>query len=72
MRNEAAEKKKGKWLVAFVLLPVLFFAAAVLFAAYRIHPAAGVVTESVMSSPDACHKMLEDGEHESVQAAFRA
>ena len=22
--------------------------------------------------PDACHKMLEDGEHESVQAAFGA
>ena len=44
VRNEAAEKKKGRWLVAFVLLPVLFFAAAVLFAAYRIHPAAGVVT----------------------------
>ena len=41
VRNEAAEKKKGRWLVAFVLLPVLFFAAAVLFAAYRIHPAAG-------------------------------
>ena len=49
VRNEAAEKKKGRWLVAFVLLPVLFFAAAVLFAAYRIHPAAGVVTESVMT-----------------------
>lgn len=49
MRNEAAEKKKGRWLVAFVLLPVLFFTAAVLFAAYRIHPAAGVVTESVMT-----------------------
>lgn len=49
VRNEAAEKKKGKWLVAFVLLPVLFFAAAVLFVAYQIHPAAGVVTESVMT-----------------------
>ena len=49
VRNEAAEKKKGRWLVAFVLLPVLFFTAAVLFAAYRIHPAAGVVTESVMT-----------------------
>lgn len=24
VRNEAAEKKKGRWLVAFVLLPVLF------------------------------------------------
>ena len=49
VRNEAAEKKKGRWLVAFVLLPVLFFSAAVLFAAYRIHPTAGVVTESVMT-----------------------
>ena len=24
VRNEAAEKKKGRWLVVFVLLPVLF------------------------------------------------
>ena len=49
VRNEAAEKKKGRWLVVFVLLPVLFFAAAVLFVAYQIHPAAGVIAESVMT-----------------------
>ena len=49
VRNEAAEKKKGRWLVVFVLLPVLFFAAAVLFVAYQIHLAAGVIAESVMT-----------------------
>ena len=49
VRNEAAEKKKGRWLVAFVLLLVFFFAAAVLFVAYQIHPAAGVIAESVMT-----------------------
>lgn len=43
VRNEAAEKKKGKWLVAFVLLPVLFFAAAVLFVAYQIHRRQGLL-----------------------------
>ena len=69
VRNEAAEKKKGRWLVAFVLLPVLFFTAAVLFAAYRIHPAAGVVTESVMTYQMLATKCLKT---ESVQAAFGA
>ena len=68
VRNEAAEKKKGRWLVAFVLLPVLFFTAAVLFAAYRIHPATGggCYGRWCHDLLDACHKMLEDGEHESV------
>ncbi len=58
VRDEAAEKKKGRWLVAFVLLPVLFFAAAVLFAAYQIHPAAGIIAEHY-DLPDACHEVLK-------------
>ena len=49
VRDEAAERKKGRWLVAFVLLLVFFFAAAVLFAAYQIHPAAGIIAESIMT-----------------------
>ena len=49
VRNDAADKIKGWGLVALLLVPLLFFRAAVLFAAYRIHPAAGVVTESVMT-----------------------
>ena len=49
VRDEAAERKKGRWLVAFVLLLVFFFAAVVLFAAYQIHPAAGIIAESIMT-----------------------
>ena len=49
MRNEAAEKKKGKVACGVRASSGTLFAAAVLFAAYRIHPAAGVVTESVMT-----------------------
>lgn len=72
VRNEAAEKKKGRWLVAFVLLPVLFFSAAVLFGGVPDPSDGGGCYRECHDLPDACHKMLEDGEHESVQAAFGA
>ena len=57
VRNEAAEKKKGRWLVAFGVPDP---------------SGGGGCYRECHDLPDACHKMLEDGEHESVQAAFGA
>ena len=70
VRDEAAERKKGRWLVAFVLLLVFFFAAVVLFAAYRDPSGGGDHCREHYDLPDACHEVLKDGEHEGVQAAF--
>ena len=46
VRDEAAERKKGRWLVAFVLLLVFFFAAAVLFAVAKLGEMWAGVTSS--------------------------
>ena len=48
-RDKAAERRKGFLLVIIVITVTAAFTAAVMYAAYRISPAAGVIAESVLT-----------------------
>ena len=52
-RDGKAERRKGVLLVVLVLTATVLLATAVLLLAYRIHPVAGLVVESVM-----CYQIL--------------
>ena len=47
--TEKQEQRRGILLVVFVILAVICVSAFVLLAAYRIHPACGVLVESIMT-----------------------
>ncbi len=48
-RDKKSERKKGVILVIMVLLTVILLTTAVMAAAYRLHPAAGVCIEAVLT-----------------------
>ncbi len=52
-RDKKAERRKGVLLVVLVLAATVLLATVVLLLAYRIHPVAGLVVESVM-----CYQIL--------------
>ena len=60
VRNERSELKKGIVLVVTVSVITVFIAALLLMGAYRLHPIAGIVVETVMTYQILATKCLKD------------
>lgn len=72
VRNEAGREEKGKVACGVRASSGTLFCGSSPVCGVPDPSGGGGCYRECHDLPNACHKMLEDGEHESVQAAFRA